>query len=207
MDEVNRRALLREVHKSQATCKVLRAGIMTGARYCTYPRWVPYPRSDGSITWHHERLKLGKSLITAFSREFDSDAERGSYWRRTYAVHRVQRVEDAETALYDERVAPENLEEAASVLAELVMSLQIILIHAQEYGFCWAWLKSKDGPAGTQELVGSPLDKALVERSVGRPSDHQFSLREQAAAWLERTKISYVGDERQPGDRPPSTTE
>lgn len=203
MDDANRRALLREVRKSQARCKLLRVGIMVAARYCTYPRWVQRTRSDGSTTWQHERLKLGMSLFAPFSRELDDAAGYGSFLRRVHALERVRRVEDVETTLYPDNAPLDRLQAASSTLSELAMCLRIIFLHAQEYGVCWAWLKATEGPAGTQTFTGVSLAQALVEPSVGRTSDAQFALRKEAADWLTKANALYVGDERQPADLPP----
>lgn len=200
MSEAEQRALLGEVRKWQHLCGILRAAIMVGFRHCVYPRWVAYQEGD-QIIWRHKRLNLTKSLQTPFAHELSSDNE--AYWSRVQALQAIANRAKIETAPFDEQTPCETLREASLALSSIFSSLRVVIRHAQEYGICWSWLKSADGPSGTEQLTASELAEALVQPTVGKPTVAQLERRVQAAEWIKAARITYIGDLRQPANHTP----
>ena len=198
MEEINRRALLREVRRSQTVSQILRTAIMVASRCCTFIRWVPYFQANGSITWEHKDLKLGESLKTPFSREIDG--ERGLL-QRIHAVKNVREVSQTERITFADDASGASLKEASLALATLIPALQTIVCHAQEYGTCADCPRLEEDTLGTTDIFrAGHLDEVLLS-SLGKPNQAQFALRIRATTWLRKAHIVYLGDQHRPADR------
>ncbi len=190
MQEAHRKALLREVRRTQRLCCILRLAIMMASRHCIFPRWVLCLYENNRSIWTQQYMELRESLHTPFPQE---SSDPSKLLRRVQSITRMRSLHHMEQMLFFDEASIDLLTEASIALSTLLPAIQLVACHAQRYGV--HWIRDPSVEEKNQPPVRiQTLEEILLDPSIDVVTNTERIFREEAATWFKNAHVIFIGD-------------